>query len=445
MKQLIFPEDYFKTEVRDGFAVNELMKRTWAAQLEVLNRIVGICEKYELTYYAYWGTLLGTVRHKGYIPWDDDLDIAMKRDDYIRFLEVAKKELPKEYWIANCYTTDGYEDVTTRISNMRATDFSEKTLSEYHGCPFRVGVDVFPLYYISGDANEAEIQKDILKKILGLAHLMDAASHENAAARGSVDSQVQVAEKLVELERLTGYHFTTDRPLKTQLWILFDQVGRLFAEEESDSLTVFTICLNSGYRVEKELLADCIQMPFENLMLNVPAGYDEILKKTYHDYMVPRRVKGAHDYPYYKGQLENLGRYIEEQDCAWKAERQKREGAEADEWNRCLERKWQQKAGSRKVILYHTSVAALMRYGEFAVDKLRCVLDTFKSNSGVLLWWFPCMPDNPKLPFIGWMSPRLMNDYQQIIEEYGIECWGILDISCDRQRAVAIADYEVLN
>lgn len=86
MKRLIFPDEYFKTEVRDGFAVNELMKRTLAAQLEVLNKIIGICEKYGLAYYAYWGTLLGAVRHKGYIPWDDDLDIAMKREDYIRFL-----------------------------------------------------------------------------------------------------------------------------------------------------------------------------------------------------------------------------------------------------------------------------------------------------------------------------------------------------------------------
>lgn len=67
---LPFTEEYFKTEVRDGFTVYELMKRCWAAQLEVLNKIIEICDKYHLTYYAYWGTLLGAVRHQGFIPWD---------------------------------------------------------------------------------------------------------------------------------------------------------------------------------------------------------------------------------------------------------------------------------------------------------------------------------------------------------------------------------------
>lgn len=65
MKQLIFPEEYFKTEEKTGFTVNKLMKRAWAAQLEVLNKIIEICEKYDLIYYAYWGTLLGAVRHQG--------------------------------------------------------------------------------------------------------------------------------------------------------------------------------------------------------------------------------------------------------------------------------------------------------------------------------------------------------------------------------------------
>lgn len=428
MRQLIFPEEYFKTEVRDGFAVNELMKRTWAAQLEVLNKIIGICEKYGLTYFAECGTLLGAVRHKGYIPWDDDLDIAMKKEDYIRFLEVAEKELPEGYWVANCYMTDGYEYITTRISNIHTTDFSEKTLSEYHGCPFRVGVDIFPLYYLSRDTHEAEMQKNILQDILGLIHLL-----ENEQMEGNV----QVAEELVKLEKLTGYRFTTVRPLKTQLWILFDQVSRLFEEEESDSLTVFTRWLRKGYSIEKELLADGMQIPFENLMLNVPRGYDEILKKLYGDYMVPKRVSAGHGYPYYKGQLKKLGSYIEEQDCAWKAEQQKQKGMETDDG---FIRECQQKIGSRKVVLYHTSADALMCYSEFAADKLHHVFETFKNNSEVILWWFPCLLDNPKAPFIRQMSPGLVQAYHQIMEEYRREDFGILDISGNRQRAVSMAD-----
>ena len=78
---LEFPREYFIDEVRDGFYVNGLMKRCWAAQLEALNDIAGVCEKYQIRWYADFGTLLGAVRHGGFVPWDDDIDICMFRED----------------------------------------------------------------------------------------------------------------------------------------------------------------------------------------------------------------------------------------------------------------------------------------------------------------------------------------------------------------------------
>ena len=79
---LAINEDFFREEIRCGFTVSEMMKRVWAVEMEVLQQIHRICKDYGLTYYAHWGTLLGAIRHKGFIPWDDDIDIAMKRKDY---------------------------------------------------------------------------------------------------------------------------------------------------------------------------------------------------------------------------------------------------------------------------------------------------------------------------------------------------------------------------
>ena len=82
---------------------------------EVQNRILDIavyldefCRKHEITYYLMGGSALGAIRHKGFIPWDDDLDIGMPRDDYEKFMEVAKSELNEQYYLQNAKTESQY-------------------------------------------------------------------------------------------------------------------------------------------------------------------------------------------------------------------------------------------------------------------------------------------------------------------------------------------------
>ena len=88
--------EFFYEEVQDGFYVPSIMKRAWGAGLTILSEIDRICRKYEIPYYAGYGTLLGAVRSSSFIPWDDDIDLMMLRSDYNRFLSVAEKELPEE-------------------------------------------------------------------------------------------------------------------------------------------------------------------------------------------------------------------------------------------------------------------------------------------------------------------------------------------------------------
>ena len=87
-----FDNSYFEDEVRSGFFVPGMMKRAWATQINVLKIVDDICKKYNIKYFAMFGTLLGAVRHKGMIPWDDNIDIAMLRPDYIKFISDKEKE-----------------------------------------------------------------------------------------------------------------------------------------------------------------------------------------------------------------------------------------------------------------------------------------------------------------------------------------------------------------
>ena len=85
-------------EIRDGYKVSADMKKLWSVQMEILDEIDRICKKHNITYYADGGTLLGAIRHKGFIPWDDDLDVQMYRDDLEKFCKVAKDELKPPFF-----------------------------------------------------------------------------------------------------------------------------------------------------------------------------------------------------------------------------------------------------------------------------------------------------------------------------------------------------------
>ncbi len=81
-ERMNIPDGYFEEEIREGFRVTEMMKRSWAAQIHLLKILEEFFEKIDIRYTATWGTLLGAIRHNGFIPWDDDIDINIFRKDF---------------------------------------------------------------------------------------------------------------------------------------------------------------------------------------------------------------------------------------------------------------------------------------------------------------------------------------------------------------------------
>ncbi len=289
-----FPESYFEDEVREGFYVPGLMKRSWAAQMQVLEDVKTVCKKHNIPYFAEWGTLLGAIRHGGMIPWDDDMDICMKRKDYEKFLEVAEQELPDGYWLSN-YRTFDTENLVTRIQNSKYPVLSAEQMERFHGFPYIMGIDLFVLDFLPGDS---ETEEQLHELIYFLCTLY------TQICRGEI-AAVDLERCLCDVERICYVSIDRKKPLAKQLLRIVEDIFAEFTEEEAEYLTNNSIWLeNKDYRIPKCCYESSLSMPYGNTEIAVPLYYEQLLKQKYGDYMKPVHAGGSHDYPGYESQID---------------------------------------------------------------------------------------------------------------------------------------------
>ena len=117
------------------------LKKVQAAELMILKDFVSVCEENGLKYFALAGTTLGALRHGGFIPWDDDIDVGLLRADYDRVLEIFKRDFADKYTVVNGDGFSGYPLMTTRIIK-NGTKFVEDSLKNIK-CPLGIFLDVY--------------------------------------------------------------------------------------------------------------------------------------------------------------------------------------------------------------------------------------------------------------------------------------------------------------
>lgn len=267
------------------------LKRIQEVELEILKDFMDICDRNGLDYFGIAGTGIGALRHHGFIPWDDDIDVAMPRDDFEKLLPLVEKEMGDKYLIMNAERYPNYPLMTTRMT-MRGTKFKEEALKNIDA-PLGIFLDLYPLDKVSDNPKEARRQArdawfwskililrsipfpmlgfsgwkaKIIHAICGLAHLVLSILHV---------PKTWIYKKAYEAETRSN-HYTKTKNLD-------------FFCDTTPYMNLYAV--KDIYPLRK--------LPFEDVELNFPHNLHNNLTGMYGDYMqLPPEEKRKNHYPY---------------------------------------------------------------------------------------------------------------------------------------------------
>lgn len=241
---------------------------------DILKAVHELCEKHEIKYFLDAGTLIGAVRHKGFIPWDDDVDIGMLREDFNKFLEVAKEELPKHLFLQT-FKTDEYYDVYPTPCKVRHnnTIFLEEGAKENYKMHNGIFIDVFPYDSLPKYNFIYKIQRAISYNILkSFKRIRD------------IPEKLSIKNKITfAFYRFVVKMFPNKRRLK-----LFDFLIS-WNDTNSKYMGYGVDTYWSEYVYKKSDYFELTKLEFEGQYFYAPKNYDAILTQLYGDYMTMPR------------------------------------------------------------------------------------------------------------------------------------------------------------
>lgn len=243
--------------------------------LEIVKSVINICEKNNLKYFMLGGTMLGAIRHKGFIPWDDDIDLGLPRKDYDKFLEIAPRELEANLKLTNYKTDPNYHYYITRILDVDTKVIEERIENEKEKYT-NASIDIFPL---DGTPNNIILRKIYFARVMYHRALM------SLCYKDSIDKKRQRTKKeklllwimmKVPIDKLTTSYKQKnkiDKLLKKQDFYNSKYVGNIMGAYRTREI------------VPKEFYGNGKMYQFEDIEMNGLEKYDEYLKYTYGDYM----------------------------------------------------------------------------------------------------------------------------------------------------------------
>ena len=257
---------------------NQGLNETQSYIMQVLNSVVGILDELEIPYYMQGGTMLGAIRHQGFIPWDDDVDLGIPREAYDRLLKVVAEKLPDNLELRT------YEDETDHhyyFARIVDTRYRIRRMGSLEERLENVWVDLFPLDGMPNGIMARNWHK-IRLTLVRLKYHLSCFEKVNIKRPG----RPLIERMIIRFAMLTrvGKWFNTRRQLDKM-----DALLKKYPLSQSDWIVNFMG--QTSYRFnelfKKEVYGEKTLYPFENLQLVGPERYDEYLKSLYGEYMIP--------------------------------------------------------------------------------------------------------------------------------------------------------------
>ena len=241
------------------------LRRIQQIETDVLCEVDRICQKHQIKYVLGFGTLIGAVRHQGFIPWDDDVDICMMRKDYERFKDICRTELNPKYFYQSKDTDPEYYHLFDKI-RVNGTVFKEDLIAE-HDIHHGVYIDIFPMDYVPVNGFLRCLQ-------FWKFHFF----------------RTGLMAKYMSMEERTGYKLLAAKVVRAlfkpfSLDSLYRNATREACRYDGKRGTyIFNFC--SAINEKSLCHASCLEdAKFEDKEFLIPKEYDEVLRVAYGDYM----------------------------------------------------------------------------------------------------------------------------------------------------------------
>ena len=256
----------------------EILNKLHKVQLQILGDFINVCEKYNLTYFAIYGTAIGAVRHNGFIPWDDDIELGMLREDYDKFFEVFDPELGDKYNLLTPETDERYACTVTHLQRKGTRFVSE--MSQDLKCEQCIFMDIFPFDYVAANRKQ-QLSQGRKANFWGKMLFLSGTAYPFIPFGGIKGKIAGLICKMIHFG-LKILHIT---PVK--IYKKYKNVATEYnvKSDRSEYVTSFEYagCLKD--MIKEKNLFPMKKVPFENLEINIPNNNHEFLKKVYGDYM----------------------------------------------------------------------------------------------------------------------------------------------------------------